>query len=651
MTTFMQRLTSNMSHRVVTALCLALLLLSQLGAAVAPPSDATALVRLDLATADELAPLARMGLPIVVQIGTAQEGFVIAALADARQQQELSELGYSLSVLDAAPQGANYYLLYALPQDLRQAEAVAPLLIVEGRQALLRATAEQVAQLERLGLGVTLLTPHSISVAPQREAALLPTSIAPSPVIQGMINQLTSDTLYDYVAKLSGEQSVLVNGEPYTILTRYTPTGQPMQKATRFVYEHFQALGLPVSYHYYNLPGWNLEKRNVYAQQTGAGQPNRIYLLTAHLDSYSQDPMNLAPGADDNASGSAAVMAIANILSQYRFDCTLRYILFTGEEQGLRGSTAYASAVTSLGENIQGVLNLDMIGYNTPGTPTTIELHTRPGNAGSAIATLFADVIAAYNIDLTPRILNDGLSFSDHSPFWDRGYPAILAIEDWDDHTPDYHRTTDRLSTLHMSYYTRFARAALATFAHMGCLLDGELGGVVSNAATGAPLAGVNVEARLNGTSQGIQQTGSNGAYQRLLRAGNYMVTFSAPDFRTETVSDVQVAAGGRTTLNRSLQPCETVRQVSFTATPNPSPAGEEITFSATIGGGAAPVSYTWDFGDGSSASGAQVAHSYAAQGLYAVTLSADNSCLLPVSVRRGVLVGENFFFFPWLSR
>jgi hypothetical protein len=595
----------------------------------------------------ELQIVAQIG----AQIGVAEGGFVIAALADESQRGVLAQLGYPLSILDATPQGASYYLLYGLPDELSRAEEVVPPLVVEGRQAVVRATAEQVRQLDELGIRSMLLVPRTIVLSPQRAERLLPTSITPSPVVQGMIDQVTSDTLYDYVGKLTGEQSVIIGGELYTILTRFTPTAQPMQKATRLVYEHLQALGLPVGYHYYILPGWNLEKRNVIAEQTGEGQPGRIFLLTAHLDSTSSDPFNLAPGADDNASGSAAVMAIADILSQYHFDCTLRYALFTGEEQGLRGSIAYANYIRSQGEDLQGVLNLDMVGYNTPGTETTIELHTRAGNAGSAIATLFSDSIDAYNINLTPQILPDGLSFSDHSPFWDRGYPAILAIEDWQDHTPDYHRTTDRLNTLHMSYYTRFVKAALATFAHMGCLLDGELGGTVSDAVSGDPIAGARVEARLSGIPQAVEQTAADGTYQSVLRAGSYSVVFSAPEHRTETVNSVQVTSTEGTTLSQGLQPCDTVDQVSFSATPSTAPVGQPITFSASVGGGATPVSFSWDFGDGSSSAGPQVTHAYAEQGLYTVTLSADNNCLFPVTARRGALVGDHFFFLPLLSR
>ena len=119
-----------------------------------------------------------------------------------------------------------------------------------------------------------------------------------------------------------------------------------------------------------------------------------------------------------------------------------------------------------------------------------------------------------------------------------------------------------------MAYYTRFVKAALATFTHMGCLLDGELGGTVSIAATGEPLAGVNVQARLNDVPRRRFRQQPNGTYQHLLQAGSYTVVFSAPDYRTETVNNVQIVAGEQTTLDRSLQPCETVKQVSFSAAP-----------------------------------------------------------------------------------
>ena len=121
---------------------------------------------------------------------------------------------------------------------------------------------------------------------------------------------------------------------------------------------------------------------------------------------------------------------------------------------------------------------MDMIGYNSDDSPI-IELHTRPGNTGDqAIATLFSDVITAYNIDLAPEIIPSGISASDHYYFWDYGYPAILAIEDYtdfEDFTPHWHTTGDLLSTLDIYYFTNFVKAAVGTFAHMGYLDSGKL--------------------------------------------------------------------------------------------------------------------------------------------------------------------------------
>ncbi len=134
-------------------------------------------------------------------------------------------------------------------------------------------------------------------------------------------------------------------------------------------------MGLPVGYHTYKLYGE--DKQNVYAWQTGAVQPNREFLIVGHLDSYSPLPYSLAPGADDNASGSAGVLETASILRQYAFGCTMRYVLFTGEEQGMIGSAAFAQDLADEpGIQVAGVLNLDMIAYDSNAVPT-VELHVR----------------------------------------------------------------------------------------------------------------------------------------------------------------------------------------------------------------------------------------------------------------------------------
>jgi hypothetical protein len=297
-----------------------------------------------------------------------------------------------------------------------------------------------------------------------------PAAITPDSTVQGMINQVQSSTLYNYVAGLSGEggQTVTIGGAPFTLVTRSTDAAAYIEKATQYAYEHFQSLGLAVSYHTWQYSG--SQRRNVVAEQPGSN-PSCLYLLIAHLDNTSQTPNSLAPGADDNASGVAGIFVAADILSQYQFTCSLRYVLFTGEEQGLLGSDAYAQAAAGRGDPILGVLNLDMIAYNTPGSNATIEMDVRTGQAGNpdrVLSTMVSNVISAYEINLISGVYEWDEADSDHYSFWQAGYAAVYVGEDWDDHTPYYHMTTDRVTTLNMPYFTDYVKAIVGAFAHLG---------------------------------------------------------------------------------------------------------------------------------------------------------------------------------------
>jgi hypothetical protein len=299
-----------------------------------------------------------------------------------------------------------------------------------------------------------------------------PAAVTPQTIIQQMINQVNTSTVMSYEEKLSGSQPATIGGSSYTMATRYSKTTEPIQKATQFVYEHLQALGLQVSYFDYNLPNTGT-RRNVIAVQPGVTTPGCIYVAGAHVDDTSESGSRstFAPGADDNASGTVAVLIAADILSQYTFDCTVRYVIFTGEEQGLYGSAAYAAQVNTLNEDMRGVLNLDMIAYDADGVPI-VTLHARnSSSADQAIANMFAGVVSAYSINLTPTIVRDTSNNwdSDHSSFWDEGIPAILAIEDESDadFNPNWHSINDNITNINSTYFTNFVKASVGTMAHL----------------------------------------------------------------------------------------------------------------------------------------------------------------------------------------
>jgi Zn-dependent M28 family amino/carboxypeptidase len=273
------------------------------------------------------------------------------------------------------------------------------------------------------------------------------------------------------VAGLSGEQPVTIGGSLYTIQNRNTENrntggGEGLQHATQYAFERFTASGLEASYHGWTTTHWT--GRNVIGEQPGGVDPERIFLLVAHLDDY---PLTtVAPGADDNASGSAAVLIAARLLSRFPCRRTLRFVLFTGEEQGLLGSNAYAGLVA--GENIEGVLNLDMIGWESDGYPE-VDLYARPGTADLRIAYSFVNVAEAYGLGLVPEVREEAMSRSDHASFWGRGFSAILAIEDFEDFNTSYHNENDRLAQLDLDYLTDFVKAAVGVVAHAACLAPG----------------------------------------------------------------------------------------------------------------------------------------------------------------------------------
>lgn len=210
------------------------------------------------------------------------------------------------------------------------------------------------------------------------------------------------------------------------------------------------------------LPGsW----RNVVATHPGVTRAGREILLTAHLDDTSGNPSVDAPGADDNGSGSVAVLRGAQILSGLDFEKTIKFILFTGEEQGLVGSGVYASNAAARGDTIDAVVNFDMIGYEGNNVDV-FEAHAGTDPASGAVADAFIDVNATYGLNLVlEKITAGATTASDHSSFWDVGYPAILGIEDFQDFTPYYHTVNDRVPTIDQSYFTRATQAAVATAA------------------------------------------------------------------------------------------------------------------------------------------------------------------------------------------
>jgi uncharacterized repeat protein (TIGR02543 family) len=569
-----------------------------------------------------------LGLPVYAHLQDAAGKDYALVIAS---QAQLDQAGVQYRILDKNAGEADYFILSMFAPGKRvPTNQLDNVLLDDGQQVIIRSTFKKAAALVESGIDVQRLgdSPMVLDVGPGR-SKVQSLAVTYNATIAQMIDQATQSTVQTYINNLTGENPVNIGGSDYTITTRYTGSGTPLEKATQYLYEFMQGLGLTVSYYDWSASGYT--GRNVIGELTGTTQPDEIILITAHLDNMPSS--GLAPGADDNGSGSVGVMVSAERLSQHQFNRTVRFVFFTGEEQWLLGSTAYSNWVYQNGDIIVAVYNMDMLGYDAVGGPV-LQLHTRytsdPGYPGDlAIANTFVDVVNTYSLDddLTPVIDADNENRSDHSSFWNNGYPAILGIEDMADMTPYYHTSSDTASTLNMTYFTNFVKATVGTAAHLAILDDGALiADFTASPTSGAvPLIVYFTDQSSNGptswewTFEGGTPSASTAQNPTVTynTAGNYDVTLIATN---SSGSDTEIKVDYITSW--VLQP----PVAEFSASSTSISVGDSVTF--TDESLNAPTSWDWTFAGGTpgSSTAQDPTITYNTAGTYTVTLTATNA-------------------------
>lgn len=201
------------------------------------------------------------------------------------------------------------------------------------------------------------------------------------------------------------------------------------------------------------------EMTNIYAVLKGTDpkDTSRIVLVTGHYDSRNSDPLDaesLAPGANDDASGTAVSLECARVLSKLKFPGTIIFLAVAGEEQGLVGSHHFAEMAKSEGWDIEAALNNDIVGgdrnpqQNTgvvrvfsEGMPTTATdadlrriraLGEESDSPSRELARYIAEIGSTYNTSVKPMMIfrpDRYLRGGDHSSFNQQGYAAVRFTE------------------------------------------------------------------------------------------------------------------------------------------------------------------------------------------------------------------------------
>jgi hypothetical protein len=187
---------------------------------------------------------------------------------------------------------------------------------------------------------------------------------------------------------------------------------------------------------------------------------NAMIIISAHYDTSPN-----SPGANDDGSGIAAVLAIAHVLSSYSFNHTIRFIAFSGEEVGTYGSFTYARDAYRRGDNIYAVLNPDIIGWAESEYGGKIIRFSHTERA-SWIAEYASDIGVKYQdfIDLTIEDIPNYRG-SDHQAFDDYGYDSVWIVE----HDPcrNCHTPYDNITNINFTYLAKATKLLLAVLAEM----------------------------------------------------------------------------------------------------------------------------------------------------------------------------------------
>lgn len=223
--------------------------------------------------------------------------------------------------------------------------------------------------------------------------------------------------------------------------------------ARTFLLDEFAAISVPatsIAYTYDGRSGGNIIATLAPTDAANASAP--AILVGAHFDS-----VGAGPGAADNATGIAIVLASARFLSTVPRARPIVFALFDQEELGLIGSRAYALSLTTAGTPLRGAHIFDMLAWDGD-SDRTVELWS----PSPALEALYRDHGPAANTPITAVTF----ASSDHKAFLDAGFPAVGIGEEFvgGDHTPHYHKATDTVANVqfaHLDAVTRLAFAVL----------------------------------------------------------------------------------------------------------------------------------------------------------------------------------------------
>lgn len=241
----------------------------------------------------------------------------------------------------------------------------------------------------------------------------------------------------------------------------------------RYIESEFQSYRLNVESDAFTY--WGRSYRNIIGRLGPAGGP--LTILGAHFDSVEG-----TPGADDNASGVAVLLEAARMLSTVRLRTQVLFCAFNLEEFNMIGSSHFAKKLKAAGTKIRAMVSLEMVGFTSsqPGGqryPAGLRwFYPERGDFIGVVGNWRSSVLLRQFSRLlrqvpglpveTLTVLGNGflvppVRLSDHSPFWDLGYPALLVTDTSFFRNPHYHGPSDTVETLDLDFMAKVCQGVI----------------------------------------------------------------------------------------------------------------------------------------------------------------------------------------------
>ncbi|MBM3315833.1 M28 family peptidase, partial [candidate division WOR-3 bacterium] len=298
-------------------------------------------------------------------------------------------------------------------------------------------SSDEARELRRAGTDVTALPtrPFPLRLPDERN---IPRRVLQDTFIQRIISKVSPDSIRARMARLQA------------VRTRYTPA-ESCRAAEQYLFDYLSSLGLDSV----QFDAWGGGPRNVIGTRLGRTRPDVIIVIGGHMDATSEDPMNLAPGMEDNASGTCAAIEAARVLAGENLDYTVKFCAFTGEEQALNGSDHYARLLRSRNTDVIAMLNYDMISW--PGDSWGMALAGLAKRLGQYERAIMDEYTTLHHRLAVRSFPSDSRSFDLV------GYPAMSGFEYGSRGYIWYHTTADTLGNCNMNLAAEATQAAVAT--------------------------------------------------------------------------------------------------------------------------------------------------------------------------------------------